>query len=206
MTTLLELRTAVASDIRDPNFATFTTDQVDDFINGGQADINRAYPLQVFEDIQYVDGQAAYPTTLSTVFRVEVYRNDKYFSILAESSGIEAQDGWDVHAGILILRGDLLTLLDEDTDAFKLWGYRDRARLVTDSQVTELDMDAEYAVRTFSRWAAFQFMLGDRSVYKQWQGTSQNSDISVNQLEQLVTIYSHEWEQTRNRLRTLRRR
>jgi hypothetical protein len=206
MGTLLELRTAVASDIRDPNFSTFTTDQVDDFINGGQADINRSYPLQVFEDIPYVSGQARYPTTLSTIFRVEVFRDDVFYALLAESSGIEAQDGWDVHAGILVLRGDLLRSLDEDTDVFNLWGYRDRARLVADNQVTELDMDGEYAVRTFSRWAAFQFMLGDRSVYKQWQGASQNSDISVNQLEQLVTIYSREWEQTRNRLRTLRRR
>ena len=96
--------------------------------------------------------------------------------------------------------------LTSDTDSLNLWGYAPRARLVDDEQVTELDMDGEYAVRAYARWAAFQFMLADRSVYKQWQGASQNTDISVNQLEQLVTIYSREWEQSRNRLRMLRRR
>lgn len=205
MGTLLELREAVAGDIRDPNFATFTTGEVDDFINAGQADVNRAYPLQAFEVLQAVADDTEYATTLASVFRVDILRDDIYWRDLPQADGVAAQSGWEHHAGLFLVPRSIAVALEPTRDSYNLWGYRYRARLETDEQVTELDTDAEFAVRAYARWAAYQTMLADRTVFKQWQGVSQNTDISVNQLEQLVGIYSREWEQARNRLRMLRR-
>ena len=91
------------------------------------------------------------------------------------------------------------------TDEIHLWGYAHRPQLVVDADVSVLDDTAEWGVRRYARAQAFALMQNDRALFKQWQGASQNTDVSPNQLNQMVSLYASEWDRTRNYLRRLRR-
>lgn len=204
MTTLAELRTMVARDIRDPLFATFTTTQVDDFINGGMSEVSRVYPREVIEDVTPVVDQFAYTTEARHPFRVEFYRDTVFQSVLPPNEDESSQGGWEWFADQLHLPQSHVNQTTVD-DFWRVWGYGNRAQLTSDAQVADLDDAGEWAVRAYSRWMAYQTMAAERSLFKQWQAQSQNTDISPTQLQNMVLTYAQEWDRQRNQLRRLRR-
>lgn len=201
--TLVQLRTGVARDIRDPNFRTFTAPYVDDLINAGIEEVGRLYPKESILTLTPVPGQADYAMpTIQTAFRVEVVSAGQTQE-MDENTGVSGS-GWEVFAGSLRLpQGAANSLSGSST--LRVWGYANRTQLAADGDVSDLDSTAEWGVRRYARAQAFTAMNNDRALFKQWQGQSNNTDVSPNQLNQMVSLYSSEWDRQRNYLRRLRR-
>lgn len=195
----------VANDIRDPLMATFTADQIDSLINAGMMEVSRVYPKEMIVTVPPVADTFTYDVDLTTVFRVEVLRSGRYFATVDQNQDDSSQGGWEFFAGALHFPHGAVDLRDFSEDAFKVWGYADRDQLTADAQVADLDIDGEWGVRYYARWQAYQAMLADRNLYKQWQAASQNSDITPAQMQQSVLLFSGEWDRHRNHLRRLRR-
>jgi len=206
VTTLAELRVKVSRDLRDPTNKTFLTTYVDDLINAGIEEVSRIHPREVIEIITPVPGTYAYTTACQTAFRCEVWRSNKFYALLAQTEGdADSQSGWDLWGDSLRLPMHAVDQAAPATDDFHLWGYASRAQLEDDTDVAELEDETEWAVRHFARATAFTQMQNDRALFKQWQGANQNTDVSPNQLGQMVSLYASEWDRTRNYLRRLRR-
>jgi hypothetical protein len=205
MTTLAELRTKVSRDLRDPLNSVFLPVYVDDLINSGIEEISRVYPREVIDSIVPVVNQTAYPTECTTAFRAELWRDGKLYSTLTAQDSDIPGSGWDLWGGEFILTDGSIRAMLPARDSIRVWGYADRAQLLADAQVAELDVPGEWGVRHYSRATAFQLMQSDRALFKQWQAMSQATDLSPNQLTQMVGFFTSEWDRTRNYLRKLRR-
>lgn len=202
--TLVQLRTSVARDLRDPDMRTFKADYINDLINAGIEEVGRLYPLERVDSIDVVASTYAYPTTLTTAFRCEVWHSGAFRNVIPQAEDDPA-GGWDLFAGQLRVAKGYIDPLAPATDDLHLWGYGQREQLEADGEVSDLDPTAEWGVRRFARSQAFNLMNNDRAMYKQWQGQSQNTDVSPNQLNQMVSLYQSEWDRQRNYLRHLRR-
>ena len=202
--TLLQLRTSVSRDLRDTNNRTFLTSYVDDLINAGIEEVGRLYPIEVVDQITPVASTYAYATDCDTAFRLEQWRSGRLLSVLPQADE-DSQSGWDLFAGMLRVPVGFIDAMVPATDRMDLWGYGRRTQLVNPSDVSDLDSSAEWGVRRYARAQAFNLMNNDRAMYKQWQGQSNNTDVSPNQLNQMVSLYASEWDRTRNYLRRLRR-
>jgi hypothetical protein len=208
MTTLAELRTAVGRDLRDPDLRTFLAATVDDLINAGIEEVSRVYPVEKVVSVTPVADTYEYDLSgesFINIFRVEHLRSDLFYSLVTPSDGDDQINGWEFFGGSLYFPRVSTANLVPATDEFRVWGYATRARLTDDAQVAELDETGEWAVRAYAKSSAFQLMHADRAIYKAWQAMSQNSDVSPNQLSQMVALYTSEWDRQRNHLRRLRR-
>ncbi len=208
MTTLAELRTKVSRDIRDPGNVTFAAAVVDDLINAGMDEVSRVYPQEKVVSVTPVADTFDYDLSseqMLSIFRVEWLRSDLFHAVLGESAGDTQMDGWEFFAGHLRFPRTSLSTVVVATDEFRVWGYAGRAQLTDDAQVAELDDPGEWGVRAYARMMAFQTLHGDRAQYAQWQAQSNNTDVSPNQLSQMVALYRSEWDRQRNHLRRLRR-
>lgn len=203
--TLAQLRTKVARDLRDPNMRTFLAAYVDDLINGGIEEVSRVYPREVVVEVAPVASTYAYTVDIDTAFRAELWRSGSLVTTLTENDGTSSQTGWELFAGQLRLPSSVIDSSTPATDVIHLWGYADRPQLEDDTDVSVLDDTAEWGVRRYARSQAFALLQNDRALFKQWQGASQNTDVSPNQLNQMVSLYASEWDRTRNYLRRLRR-
>lgn len=204
----ITLRAAVASDLRDDAYKTFTEAQIGDLINEGIAELNRVRPIERVDVIALTVGGTSYPVTLQSAFLVEAKRTfDPAWWPIPESARLDAgtQDGWDLFGGRLTLPGGMFPL-DPTTSSVRVWGYGERDNLVADTDVPEfLDGTDEEGVRCYARWRALEMLLHDRTLYQQWQTQTNNSDISTTQLLQTASSYQQEWTNLRKRLARLRR-
>lgn len=206
MPTLTELRTKVSRDLRDPNKRTFLDTYLDDFINAGAEEVGRVYPPEVIDAIAPVAATYAYATECVTAFRAELWRSGRFHTLLTDGqAGDDSQAGWDLFAGMFRLPKTMLDAAVPATDEIRLWGYGTYPVLVNPADVLTIDATGEQGIRRFIRAHAFQLMHADRALFKQWQGQSNNTDVTVNQLNQMVAFYTGEWDRTRNYLRRLRR-
>lgn len=203
--TLAELRTKVSRDLRDTQNRTFLAAYVDDLINAGIEEMSRLVPREIVDEIDPAAGVYRYSTECETAFRLESWRGDTLLGVMPQNEGDSSQSGWELFGGFLYLPVAWVDQSQIGTDIFNLWGYAARAQLTADAQVAQLDDNTEWGVRRYARAQAFALMQNDRALFKQWQGASQNTDVSPNQLNQMVALYASEWDRTRNYLRRLRR-
>lgn len=202
--TLAELRESVSRDLRDTANRTFLPEYVNDLINAGIEEVGRLYPLEQVDVIVPIAATYSYATSIETAFRLEWWRSDRLYRVMPEGED-DSQSGWDLFAGELHVPVGMIEQAVVATDEMHLWGYGQRAQLTSDLQVSDLDATAEWGVRRFARSQAFNLMANDRAMFKQWQGQSNNTDVSPTQLNQMVSLYQSEWDRHRNYLRRLRR-
>ena len=203
--TLLDLRTRVARDLRDPGMTTFTSSHVDDLINAGLNELGAIRPREVIQTITPVAATYAYATTLSDIWRVEVWRSGVYHAVLDAGDNDLSATGWDIYAGQIHFPKAMIDAAVPATDSIKVWGYAAYTSLTTDGQVSEVDDMGEWVVRRYARATAFELMHADRALFAQWQAQSNNTDTTNNQLSQMVALYRAEWERIRGTARRLRR-
>jgi hypothetical protein len=204
--TLTELQNSCARDLRDPNQRTFTDPILTDLINAGQEELSRVYPREMIASGPIIAGTTSYTMEITQAFRVEVWRNNVFRSIVPSGEDADnSQAGYDIFAGALRFPKALIDSLSPTTDTFKVWGYATYPQLVLGADESMLDDAGEWGVRRYVRSQAFQQMHADRAQFKQWQGQAQNSDVTPNMLNQMVSFYTSEWDRTRNHLRRLRR-
>lgn len=218
--TLAELRAKVLRDLRDPNGDTFTTSQVDDFINMGIVELNRARPIETRTEYSGDTDFTTDSIPFNYVFRVDLCRqynatDTKVWSTLhpSDTSHGYGAAGWEFFGGKLILGGQLVNgienmveLYTADQVTLAVWGYGDRDLLVGDTdEVADFESGQdELAVRAYAQYAGTTALNEDRALFQQWQTDSNNADVSSTQLQGMQGAAEQRWSRMRSRIFLLR--
>lgn len=207
-----DIRAGVSRDLRDPDNKTFTTQEVDDLVNQAIVEVGRVYPKQdVVEMAVTDDGQRQFTTDVTSLFRVELVKDGVVFYGVPRVSNMltAAEDGWDLHGGILWMpEFAAQRLVVADSPTVRIWGYWRRDTFATadpDTTVFDGDAEAEFAVRTYALLLGYQRLQNDRILFQQWLTNTGNTDVSPNQLGGTADMYMSQWRELRNRLRGLQR-
>lgn len=208
MTTYAELQTAVARDLSDPSNQTFNTDAVKDFIQQGLAEIARISPMQFQEDLSPVADQLVYPLR-SDIFtvpqqelrlvRVEVWTGvpSRFKFKVKSKAGAATRDsyaGWEVWAGSLELPQWVVdSYISTADDTIRVWGYSPYDPIAEDADVVPLSTELELALREFCRVQAMRKLVASRVLFKQWQTRSNNTDVTLGQLNSDLQVAEEGW-------------
>jgi hypothetical protein len=207
MTAYSALQTLVSRDLSDPDRQTFDVDAVKDFIQQGLAAIARIAPDQFQEDLTPVAGQTKYPLRSAAfaatlvpeirVVRVEVWRGtpSKFAFKIKAKAGQPARDsvaGWEVWAGSLEIPGWIADLI-LTTDIIRVWGYSPYPPVSADADVVPLSAELELALRTFCTVEGLRRLTRSRVLFKQWQTRSNNTDVTLGQLNSDLQEADDEW-------------
>lgn len=225
MPTLAELRNGVYSDLADENAPhVFSQLQVEDFIRGGIADLNRVTPVDTIEDIAFVTDPDSglitkfdYDTGIELPYRVEW----RLFSDGSTGAVDEAVEGQSESTGYIFRRtsqGGHITFpqwwlvgMDPSLYGIRLHGYGARPlppsvdETTVPSPVVDLSDQEVYSVRSYSKAAGFDLLAHDRSMFAQWQGQTNNTDVSPTQIMQMTANAKSDWNHQRGLIRTIRR-
>jgi hypothetical protein len=191
---------------------TFSEDALCQYLNDGITEVNRAYPLHVTDTFTVVQDQVAYETRFSSIYRVEMWDGSTFLGAIPFNDGNETYAGWELLDRTLYVPPSLVS--EDMTDAYasltiKATGYarRQLQPITVGGKAVQLELDAEAAmgVRWFAAYRAYQSLMSDRSAFKQWQGQSNNSDVSMPMLMNLVQTASQMWERHRRNFVTYRR-
>ena len=209
MTAYSELQTLVSRDLADPDRQTFDVDAVKDFIQQGLAAIQRVAPQQFQEDLTPIadtwayllrsDDFAATPVPEIRLVRVEVWRGvpAKFAFKIKSKAGQPTRDsiaGWEVWNGTLELPSWLTTAqINPDTDIIRVWGYSPYTPIAADADVVPVSAELELAIRTFCRVEGMRRLIGSRVLFKQWQARSNNTDVTLGQLNSDLQVAEEEW-------------
>jgi hypothetical protein len=216
--TLDQLVTSVYRDLADDPRQVFTVAQVEDFIRGGIVELNRVAPLDTVDTIDFIDGQTEYPTTLNLIYAASL--RDKDGRTVAVIDMLEngqpfvygytfrRQGGGGV---IEVTRGmvdQAMSVEDSSRPSIRLAGYAPRPlpySVSGDDPETGLDSDEEYAVREFAKAEGFTLLTHDRALFQQWQGQTNNTDVSPVMMMNMASGARNEWHSKRGLIRTVRR-
>lgn len=209
MTSFLNLQTYVSRDLADPDKQTFDADAVKDFIQQGLAAIARIAPAQFIEDLTPVTNQTSYPlrqaifgalTPEIRVVRVEVWSGTPsvFRYKIRSKAGQTTRDsiaGWEVWNGSLEIPywNAYANILNPVTDIIRVWGYSPYGPISADADVVPVSAELELAIRTFCRVEGMRRLIGSRVLFKQWQTRSNNSDVTLGQLNSDLQIADEEW-------------
>lgn len=216
--TLDTLTNSVFSDLSDTPKVVFTTAQVYDFIRAGVADLNRVAPLEGVESIALVTDPDtgivtafSYNVLMTLPYAVEIYRiSDGYTEPVPQAvEGETVWTGWVFRetpaGGTIEFPQWYLQALDTDQFGLRLRGYTPRIVPTTGGSVIQLNDEDEYSVRAFAKAQAFDLLSHDRSLFAQWQGQTNNTDVSPTQMMQMAASAKQDWDHTRSHIRTVRR-
>lgn len=223
MPTLEALVDGVYRDLADESKVVFSTLQVEDFIRGGIADLNRVAPTDTVYTIPLVVDvdtglvtQFVYDTPIELPHHVEVVRNvDGYRASLSSpvDGYVDPQGGWTFRktatGGTFDFAQWWLEAFDAANFTIKVSGYAVRPLPYTvegqASPEVALSSEEEYSVRLYAKSEGFDLLSHDRSLYQQWQGQSNNTDVSPTQMMQMAANAKQGWDRHRGLIRTVRR-
>jgi hypothetical protein len=208
------LQTFVSRDLADPGRQTFDVDAIKDFIQQGLAAVARVSPDQFQEDLTPVSGQLVYPLRSATfgttvpeirLVRVEVWTGtpSRFKFKIKAKAGQPARDsiaGWEVWNGSLEIP-DWIADLITTSDIIRVWGYSPYPPVSADADVVPVSAELELAIRTFCRVEGMRRLIGSRVLFKQWQTRSNNTDITVGQLNSDLQIANEEWRRLERALK-----
>jgi len=206
MTAYAALQTLVSRDLSDPDRNTFNVDAVKDFIQQGLAAVARVAPEQFQEDLDPVSGQTSYllrdplfdaPVPEIRLVRVEVWTGTppSFRFKIKGKAGMPTRDsvaGWEVWNGSLEIPGYIATMLGTD-DLIRVWGYSPYTPIVADEDIVPVSAELELAIRTFCRVEGLRRLTSSRVLFKQWQARSNNSDVTLGQLNSDLQVAEDEW-------------
>lgn len=224
MPTLAELTDSVFSDLADEAKAVFTTLQVEDFIRGGIADLNRVAPSDTLYELPLVTDpdtgvvtQFSYDVPIELPYSVYVERHSDGYKTSLSSPG----DGGDIEqfggytfrrtatGGTFALPAWYLTEFDAANLSIFLAGYAVRPLPYTvegdPSPTVPLSAEEEFSVRSYAKSAGYDLLSHDRSLFGQWLGQTNNTDVSPTQMMQMAANAKDEWDRQRGLIRTVRR-
>lgn len=223
MPTLADLTEGVYRDLADDTKTVFSTLQVEDFIRGGIADLNRVAPTDTVEDLALtldVDTDLIsvyeYDTLINLPYRVEWRRiTDGYSQPIPEA--VEGESGitgfvfrQTPGGGHIEFPGWMLKDVNGTVYGIRLHGYavRPLPPSVVDpepSPAVAISPEEEYSVRAYAKSAGFDLLAHDRTLFAQWQGQTNNTDVSPTQMMQMAGNAKQEWDRHRGLIRTIRR-
>jgi hypothetical protein len=225
MATLLELTDGVYRDLADeaePHV--FSVLQVEDFIRGGIAELNRVAPSDTVYDIPLVADpdtgvvtQFSYDVPIELPYNVEVVRNSDgaRWSMADPGDGgvMNPQGGYTFRrtatGGTIDFPAWWLRDFDPALLAIRLTGYAVRPLPYTiegdPSPTVPLSAEEAFSVRAFAKAEGYDLLAHDRSLFAQWQGQTNNTDVSPTQLMQMAGNAKSDWDRQRGLARVVRR-
>lgn len=222
MTTLAELRTKVALDLRDPDGKTFDSDDIDLMVNSALVEIGRIAPERFQEDLDPVENQFEY-TLGSDVFssavpEVEVNRVEMWdvtvtpnrpVALLAPASQGYinfSNTGWFNRDGVLELPYSTVASIGSDVDSWliRVWGYRPYPPVSGDDDIVPVSGEREQAIRDYVRLLALQRLVNERDLFTQWQTRAGNSDVSPASLLSALNSAMADWKARARSITVLR--
>jgi len=210
--TLLQLRTMVRTDLRDPDGTTFEDQTVTDFVNAGIAEISRIAPRESRQQIPFDPTVNQYSTLLVDAHRVEAWDTvavpPTFFTLIppqADNDFNSSQAGWEIWAGSLSIPSGWTSGLTPSRHSFVVWGWMGYAQLVNDTDVADFtDANLVWAVREYAAVAGFEYLMADRALFEQWATQANNTDVTPAALANMLSLWLSKWERRRKQLRTLR--
>jgi hypothetical protein len=214
LTAYSALQTLVSRDLADPDRLTFDVDAVKDFIQQGLAALARVAPNQFQEDLTPVAHTYSYqlltddfgvPVPEVRVVRVEVWRGtpSRFAYKIKAKAGQPTRDsiaGWEVWGGVLEIPDQIAETI-QTTDIIRVWGYAPFTPISADADVVPVSAELELALRTFCRVEGMRKLIGSRVLFKQWQTRSNNTDVTLGQLNSDLQVAD---EELRRLLRALK--
>lgn len=224
MPKLSDMTDRVYRDLADEAKQVFSLIQVEDFVRGGIAELNRIAPLDSAYEIPLtVDPTSGliteflYDIPVELPYKVEWQRIDNGYAGLVG----EAVMGETVSTGYTFKKTPVggqiefpqfwLVQLDPDVYRIRVHGYVARPLPYDtdpDPQVspeTGLSDQEEYTVRSYAKQAGFDLLAHDRGLFAQWQGQTNNTDVSPTQMMQMAQNSKGEWDRQRGLNRVIRR-
>lgn len=206
MTAYSALQVAVSRDLSDPDRQTFNVDAVKDFIQQGLAEIARIAPMEFQEDLTPVTNQLVYPLRSNAfavpqqeikLVRVEIWRGvpSRFAFKVKAKAGQPARDsiaGWEVWGGKLELPQQVVTYIEDD-DLIRVWGYSPYDPISADADIVPVSAELEQAIRTFCRVEGLRRLTNSRVLFKQWQTRSNNTDVTLGQLNSDLQVAEEQW-------------
>jgi hypothetical protein len=218
--TLTELEARVARDLRDPDLDTFTTAQLDDFINMGIAELNTIRPKEsrvVYQgDKDWATDLLPFNYVWMVEIAVEANVGDTLMYSPIHAAAVDfgyERSGWEFYAGHIRLPGlyesGISNLVDRYTAAqvyIAVWGYADREFLLTGTDVADFESGLdELIVRLYAKGEGLRALSNDFALYQQWQAAANNADISPTQLGNLMAAAQGDFQRMRKRHHVIRR-
>lgn len=204
MTTLNDLTTMVARDIRDIGFDTFSSTEVQDFIHQGLDAVADFFPKEIAQAVATVSANVyTYAVAdFTNIYRIDIHDSSgKYRGELPHA--YEGRDsGWELHGGVLYIPPNWPLSAGDRLRAFGYGRYIQFTGLTTD---TEIANTGTWAIRVFARMQAFDRLLFDRALFTQWQAAPGNTDVSAMALNQLAFSTRQAWAAEKQRLRRVRK-
>jgi hypothetical protein len=214
VTTLAELNALVAADLRDPSYVTFSSTDVDGFVNSGVAEVGRVAPERVVIGATGDDSSLEYDLARGDnieIRRVEVWDTsttpETFVGRLSPASSeyINQSDvGYDLWGGVLRLTKAQNDALVANSDyELRVWAYAPYAYM-TSSDDIDFGPEKEEAIRLYARLQAVRSLVSDRALFTQWQSVSHNTDVSLAALMNMYATLQQEWRQRSRALMVLR--
>lgn len=214
MTAYSALQTLVARDLSDPDMQTFGVDTVKDFIQQALAAVARVAPQQFQEDLSPVAEQTSYPLRAADfpvpepevrLVRVEVWTGTpaKFWYKIKAKAGQPTRDsvaGWEVWAGTLEIPGYVADTLTTN-ELIRVWGYSPYPPISEDIDVVPVSRELELAVRKYCRVEGLRKLTSSRVLFKQWQARSNNTDVTLGQLNSDLQVAEEEWRRLARELK-----
>lgn len=204
MTTLADLRTQLASDLRDTSNLTWSTTELDYLLNQGIDALADVYPKEIVQTIGTVSaGVTSYAaSSFTNIYRLDVYTSGgSYRAEIPHGIG-GANSGWEMHGQVIYLPPSYTYTAG---DTLRAWGYGRYIQLSAATQTTDLDQSGIWAVLVFARVEALAALVTDRSKYQQWQTNTNGVDTSALGLGQLLSQARNRWRDEKQRLRRMRK-
>lgn len=204
MSTLATLRTELARAVRDPDNVTFSTDELNDVINQGIAQLGYFHPREAVESIALSVNVASYTTdTLFTkIYRLDIYKSGVYSGTLASNTGDGPNSGWELHAGIIYFPPAYVV---GSAESARIFGYAAYPSLTTDGAEPDFDVAGEFAVKLFAQVELFGRLVSDRSAFQQWQANPANTDVTALSLESIYAQHQRRWADEKRSLRRMQK-
>lgn len=205
-TTLGDIQTTLARQLRDISFATFSTAEMNDWINRGIDSIADVNPREVTDySITISSNVYTYTPTQSfaNIYRVDIHSSsDSYLGVLPKGLGEGRDSGWEWHAGILWLSPNWPLSAGYK---LRIFGYARYIQLSASSSTTDMDTAAINAVIAFAEAEALSALEIDRAKFQQWQATPGNSDVGLLHVATARRDAERRWREEQRRLRRMRK-
>jgi len=204
MTTLSDLETRLASELRDAAHNTWSVAELDYLINQGIDAVADFYPKDIVQTIGTVaSGTTSYAiTSFTNIYRLDVYTSGgSYRGEILNRIG-PANSGFETHGGVLYIPP---AYSYPAGDTLQAWGYGRYIQLSVSSSTTDMDVSAINAVMVFAVAEAYGRLISDRTQFQQWQSNTTGTDVTALGLAQLASAARNRWREERNRLRRMRK-
>jgi hypothetical protein len=233
MPTLTGMRNRVYRDLADDNQVVFTNIQVEDFIRAGIAELNRVAPTERYEDITPLDQITEYAVDIVRPIRLVIrsYEGSEVGSFpLVEADDTiyatpwgyrfwQAGEGGMIELPLSVVQS--FVSIEQNAPTFRLYGYGNRdipyitqelsdpedpqSPLIENDPETGLNADDEYSVRQYAKSEGFDLLTHDRSLFAQWQGQTNNTDVSPVMMMNMAASAKAAWNDRRGLIRVLRK-